>query len=199
MRSLHQSFFTRPTPVVAHDLIGCIIEHTLSANDIRALRLVETEAYLAENDAACHASLRRTKRNEAMFDVGGVLYVYLVYGMHHCANIVTEVADRGCAVLLRAGEVIPSGQFDKARAQALSAMDARIAAGPGKLAKYMGFTPAHNHASVCDGTVRVFEDDLTLKYRKAIVTTTRIGITKDADLLLRFYAANSTAVSKTAS
>lgn len=73
-------------------------------DDVRSIRIVETEAYLAENDAACHASTRRTKRNEAMFDAGGVLYVYLIYGIHHCANIVTEGADRGCAVLLRAGE-----------------------------------------------------------------------------------------------
>ncbi|MDZ4746134.1 MAG: DNA-3-methyladenine glycosylase [bacterium] len=86
MKILTPSFFQRSTPVVAHDLIGCILEHTISDNDVRTLRIVETEAYLAENDAACHASTRRTKRNEAMFDAGGVLYVYLIYGIHHCAK-----------------------------------------------------------------------------------------------------------------
>lgn len=197
MHNIHRNFYTQPTQVVARDLIGCIIEHRLSDNDVRALRLVETEAYLAENDAACHASTRRTKRNEPMFDEGGVLYVYLIYGIHHCANIVTEGADRGCAVLLRAGEVIRAGEFNSASENA-SVVDARIASGPGKLAKFMGFTPVLNHASVCEGAVRVYEDAATKSYRKDIVTTTRIGITKDADLPLRFYTAGSSAVSRKA-
>jgi len=182
MKVLPPSFFQRATPVVAHDMIGCILEHVVSETDVRSLRIVETEAYLAEDDAACHASTRRTKRNEAMFDTGGVLYVYLIYGMHHCANIVTEHADRGCAVLLRAGEVTDG--------------DDRIASGPGKLAKFMGLTPTLNHASVYEGAVRVYEDAQTRAYRDDIIVTTRIGITKDVELPLRFYAAHSNAVSR---
>lgn len=198
---MDNSFFLRPTPDVAYDLIGCIIEHTIAENDVRSVRIVETEAYLAENDAACHASTRRTKRNEPMFDSGGVLYVYLIYGIHHCANIVTEGDDRGCAVLLRAGEVIQSGQYShgiQASSVEKDIIDPRTASGPGKLAKFMGFNPSHNHTSVCNESIRVYEDAETPAYRSHIVTTTRIGITKDADLMLRYYAAESKSVSRTA-
>lgn len=198
-RKILREFFLRPTPIVARDLIGCIIEHVIADEDVRSLRLVETEAYLAEHDAACHASTSRTKRNEPMFDRGGGMYVYLIYGIHHCANIVTEGADRGCAVLLRAGEVIDRGRYAyeaPTSASSKTHTELRIASGPGKLAKFMAFTPAHNHASVCDGALNVYEDALTAEYRQRIVTTTRIGITKDADLPLRYYDGSSAAVSR---
>jgi DNA-3-methyladenine glycosylase len=101
--ALSQDFFARATEKVARDLLGAVLVRRVG-DTVLAGRIVETEAYLAEDDAASHSFRGRTRRNEAMFGEAGTLYVYRIYGVHHCANIVTEDAGRGAAVLLRALE-----------------------------------------------------------------------------------------------
>jgi DNA-3-methyladenine glycosylase len=97
------SFYARDTLVVARDLLGKYLVRQVP-NGIRAGRLIEVEAYVGANDLACHASKGRTKRTEVLFGSPGRAYVYLIYGMYHCLNVVTERIDFPAAVLIRAVE-----------------------------------------------------------------------------------------------
>jgi DNA-3-methyladenine glycosylase len=102
-RVLPRSFFQRPAETVARDLVGRYVVRRLAGERL-ALRLVETEAYLGAPDRASHAwAGRRTARNESLYLAGGHAYVYLIYGLHHCLNVVTGERGAGSAVLLRAG------------------------------------------------------------------------------------------------
>ena len=105
---LKPSWFIRPTCVVAADLIGKVLCRQLTDSDskvkILRMRISETEAYIGEGDAACHAHAgTRTARTEVMYQQGGIFYVYLTYGIHHMLNLVTGMAESPEAVLIRAG------------------------------------------------------------------------------------------------
>lgn len=190
---LMPEWFQRDTAVVAEQLLGMYLVVQLSAQPLVA-RIVETEAYLAGNDAACHAASRKTPRNAPMFEQGGVLYVYTIYGMHRCMNIVTETQGRGCAVLLRAAEPIIGTEFMQSqRYSGKTLREAELLRGPGNLAKAMGFGLEHNF-------LECYSPSLWLQKGQEpdpqdIVTTTRIGISKSAELPLRFYLNSSSAVS----
>ena len=97
---LKSSFFQRPALIVAEQLIGCEICREID-NTIQRYMILETEAYLGEEDLASHAHFGKTKRNEAMYACGGIWYVYLCYGIHHMLNIVTGAENQPEAVLLR--------------------------------------------------------------------------------------------------
>ena len=103
-RRLPASFYRRPTLEVARDLLGRTLCRELADGTVLRGRLVEVEAYDGPNDRASHAFRGMTKRNRWMFEAGGLAYVYLVYGMHHCLNVVTGEAGYPAAVLLRAAE-----------------------------------------------------------------------------------------------
>ena len=140
---LEPSWFVRPTCVVAADLIGKVLCRQLIDSDGKQktlrMRISETEAYIGEGDAACHAHAgTRTPRTEIMYSEGGVFYVYLTYGIHHMLNLVSGTAESPEAVLIRAGFLTD----DSARLideQLLSAdkqlTDPKQFAGPGKLTK----------------------------------------------------------------
>ena len=105
---LEPSWFARPTCVVAADLIGKVLCRELIDSDgqqkILRMRISETEAYIGEGDAACHAHAgTRTPRTEIMYHIGGVFYVYLTYGIHHMLNLVSGPTESPEAVLIRAG------------------------------------------------------------------------------------------------
>lgn len=128
---LPESFYARPALTVARDLLGThlVMEE---GGQRRVGRIVETEAYIGEHDLACHAAKGLTPRTEVMFGPPGRAYVYLIYGMHHCFNVVTDATGVGAAVLVRAVEPVegfPSGTRTN---------------GPGRLCKAMGITLAHN-------------------------------------------------------
>lgn len=97
---LEKDFFERPTPKVAKDLIGKFLVRKIGSRIIAA-EIIETEAYFGFNDLASHASRGKTKRNEIMFGPAGFTYIYLIYGMYHCFNIVTEKEGYPAAVLIR--------------------------------------------------------------------------------------------------
>ena len=103
-RRLPRTFYARPVLEVARDLLGRTLCRGRSDASILRGRIVEVEAYDGPHDLACHASRGRTKRTSPMFERGGIAYVYLVYGMHHCVNVVTGDAGYPAAVLIRATE-----------------------------------------------------------------------------------------------
>jgi len=101
---LARSFFEQKTLKVAQDLLGCFLIRQIGQKKISG-RIVETEAYCGSKDLANHASKGRTNRTEAMFGPPGHAYVYLIYGMHYCFNIVTEKSGYPAAVLIRGVEL----------------------------------------------------------------------------------------------
>jgi DNA-3-methyladenine glycosylase len=141
----------RPAEQVARELLGAVLERRLDGERL-ALRIVETEAYIGPEDRACHASGgRRTPRTEVMFLPGGHAYVYFVYGMHHCLNVVTGPKERGEAVLIRAGEPL-EGLATMQRLRGLALRDGReprpgdLAGGPAKLCDALSIGLAQNGA-----------------------------------------------------
>src|SRR5215467_10060322 len=103
-RILSQSYFNRPTLVVARSLLGKYLVRKNGAGRL-AGKIVEVEAYVGPHDLACHASKGRTLRTEVLFGPPGISYVYLIYGMYHCLNVVTEKSEFPAAVLIRAVDI----------------------------------------------------------------------------------------------
>ena len=179
-----RGFYRRDTKTVARDLIGAWIARRHRGRWYGA-RIVETEAYLGIGDAAAHSfGGRRTARVEPMYADGGHLYVFLVYGMHHCANVVTGRAGVAHAVLLRAAEG-PDGTPSK------------LLSGPGKLCAALAITVADSGRDlVGDGPIRVFRKRRATRSRIAI--SPRIGVDyagEAAGWPLRFFDRDSAAVS----
>lgn len=159
MKRLGHDFFGRDSVEVAPELLNKL----LVVGDVTA-RIVEVEAY-TQDDAASHSHRGRTKRNDVMFGPPGRLYVYFIYGMHYCANIVTGVEGDGQALLIRA--VTCQG------------IDPRLTNGPGKLCKHLGIDLSLN------GTEAMVYDDGTSPPFDPVVTP-RVGLTKAADLHRRW-------------
>lgn len=128
---LTQQFYRRPTLDVARDLIGRVLVRRLSDGAELRGRIVETEAYLGANDSASHASHGKTERTRPMFGPAGHAYVYLIYGMHHCFNIVTETDGVAGAVLVRALE--PLTNVERMRANRRNKRPSEVTNGPAKL------------------------------------------------------------------
>ena len=164
---------------MAPDLLGKI----LRVGEL-AVRIDETEAYL-ESDAASHSFHGMTKRNAVMFGEPGYCYVYFVYGMHWCCNVVTGLKGDGQAVLIRGGTPVAGVETMRANRQRRK-RDADLANGPGKLTKALGIQQQHNGRDLChDPTFCLTDDGCTVS---VIVSTPRIGITRNADKMWRFTA-----------
>lgn len=173
----------------AQDLLG----RTLVRGERRA-RIVETEAYRAEDDPACHAYRRRTPRNETMWGSPGRAYVYLNYGMHWMLNVAAHEPGRAAAVLIRAAE--PLAGLDEIRAARPGVADRELLNGPGKLCRAFGITRADDGLDLFDPL-----SDLRIESGESvsIVSGPRIGIAVGQDLPWRFADASRLAwVSKPA-
>jgi DNA-3-methyladenine glycosylase len=127
---LPAEFYARPVPAVAHDLLGATVRHGPVC-----VRITEVEAYGGLDDPASHAFRGPTPRAAVMFGPPGRAYVYFIYGMYWCLNLVCEPAGRAAAVLVRAGEVVDG--LDLARARAPHLADRDLARGPGRLARVL--------------------------------------------------------------
>ena len=190
-----KSFFLRPSEEVAPLLIGCRIQ-TKSPQGRKVIStIVETEAY-APGDPACHAYINKTRRNTPMFMDGGTLYIYKIYGIHLCLNIVTEKIEIPSAVLIRAVEI------DEANLLKLNLQPEmkRAGAGPGKLCKTLVITQELNGKSIFGNDEfsvlpRTRELNQILKEGNSIIQTTRIGISRGMEIPWRWYLRNSNSVS----
>lgn len=186
---LPRSFYGRDTVLVAKELLGCYLVHA-SATGLTAGRIVETEAYL-QGDPACHAARGMTPRNRVMFGPPGHAYVYFIYGMYYCFNVVTEREGVGEAVLIRALEPvagIPLMQ-DRRKREKLT----ELCSGPARLVQAMGISRAHNGCDLTKGPLFICRGEVK---PLRVVTTTRIGIKEGAELPLRFYVHGNNNISK---
>jgi DNA-3-methyladenine glycosylase len=145
-----RGWFDRPSAEVAPDLLGRLLVHDTPRGRIVG-RIVEVEAYQGPEDLAAHSSRGRTERNAVMFGAPGHLYVYLVYGLHHCANVVCGPGAKPEAVLLRAAEIVEGQALAREGRGAVPAE--RLAAGPGNLGAAFGVTRAHNGLDLLRGPV----------------------------------------------
>ena len=150
MEKLTRSFYDRNTLEVARDLLGTYLIHRAEGTELVA-RITETEAYIGAVDKACHAyGGRRTPRTETLYARPGTAYVYLIYGMYHCLNFVTEGEGTAAAVLLRGVEAVEGAdrmaqnRFGQDFSQLTAYQRKNFLNGPGKVCRAMAITRAHN-------------------------------------------------------
>ncbi|KQB87117.1 DNA-3-methyladenine glycosylase [Corynebacterium lowii] len=176
--------FSATADVVAPQLLGCTLSHAGVT-----VRLTEVEAYLGAEDAAAHTYRGKTERNQAMFGPGGRMYVYLSYGIHRAGNIVCAPEGTGQGCLLRAGEVI--GGTDIAYRRRGNVPHFRLAQGPGNLGAALGLTLEHNGQSVTGPEFVLGAREEEPEW----VCGPRIGISKNAEALLRVWIPGDKTVS----
>jgi DNA-3-methyladenine glycosylase len=156
---LSKRYFNRPTLTVTRSLIGKYLVRENGTGEVMAGKIIEAEAYIGPEDLACHASKGRTARTEVLFGPPGMSYVYLIYGMYHMLNVVTERVGSPAAVLIRAIEV--NGQ---------------LIDGPGKLCRELGIDRSLNRLDMTNGRFLWFEDRGVRVPSKKIGTFPRIGV-----------------------
>ena len=197
VRPLGRDFFSRGARRVARELLGKVLVRPTKAGKLTA-RIVEVEAYLGVEDPAAHAAAGRTLRNSVLFGPPGYAYVYFIYGNHYCLNVSCEPEGKAGGVLFRALEPL-TGIEEMARARHVEVSSPRdlrkLTSGPGRLCEAFGITRARDNG--CDLTSAAsglwIGDD---GYRGGrIATTPRIGITKAADMPLRYLIAENRFVS----
>ena len=185
---LPRSFYDRRTVDVARDLLGKVLIHGRTAGMI-----VEVEAYLGADDLAAHSARGVTDRTRVIFGPPGHAYVYLIYGMYECLNLVAEPAGVPGCVLIRALEPLSGLALMQRRRPAVRKPE-HLASGPGKLTLAMGITRKLNGADVTHEPLTVQEWQHAPHLH--IETSPRIGITQCADWPLRFYARGNAFVSR---
>ena len=176
---LGQDFYNRPTLDVARDLIGKVLVYRAKAGTTAGI-IVEAEAYIGEEDPACHAAVGRTTRNEPLYGPPGRAYVYLNYGLHDMVNAVTEKAGHPSAVLIRALEPIEGlALMRKRRSRAPwrkgkgPVADHDLCRGPGNLTRAMGITLEDNLRSLSRGPLTIHDRDVKIG---DLTWSPRIGI-----------------------
>jgi DNA-3-methyladenine glycosylase len=186
---LERDFYQRTTEVVARELLGKLLIRTNQEGSV-ALRLTEVEAYLGVDDPACHTyGGRRTGRTETMWGEAGHAYVYLVYGLHNCLNVVTVGPGRPEAVLIRGG-VIELG-FEVARARrGWRVGEGELTNGPGKICQALAITRTEDGADLCsrESGIRFCDDGIEVADRD-VIRSSRVGVDyagEAADWPLRF-------------
>ena len=176
---LKRAFYNRPAVEVSRDLLGKVLVHGAAAGII-----VETEAYLGGDDLAAHSASGVTERTRVIFGPPGHAYVYFIYGMYECLNLVAEPKGKpGCA-LIRAIEPIAGVELMQRRRPAARKPE-QLASGPGKLTLALAITRAQNGVDVTRGSLVVRAP--AEPHAIDVAVSPRIGITKCADWPLRFY------------
>jgi DNA-3-methyladenine glycosylase len=185
---LPRRFYARPTIDVARALLGTVLVHGAVAG-----RIVETEAYLGLDDRAAHAWRGLTHRTRVLFGPPGHAYVYFIYGMYECLNIVAERDGTAGCVLIRALEPLSGVSIMHQRRPLVRSIE-DLASGPGKLTLAMGISRKDYGADLTSGplTVRRLTDEPALEVK----ASPRVGIRHCADWPLRFFISGSPFVSR---
>lgn len=190
---LSRDFYDRDTEIVARQMLGAVLECESDGGRASGI-IVETEAYVGEHDAACHAAAGRTRRTEPLYGPPGNAYVYFIYGMHWCVNAVTRAEDLPSAVLIRALEPLEGLPLMRRR-RPRARSDLELTNGPGKLCAALGIdsrmngVPLQRRPLVIRAGASVADRDVTI--------TPRIGITQAADWPLRYFVRDNLFVSRT--
>lgn len=193
---LPRQFFIRETNVVAQDMLGKFLIRQTGNTTIIG-RITEVESYRGEDDLACHASKGRTPRCEVMFGQAGHAYVYLIYGMYNCLNVVTESVDFPAAILIRSVEPVTGIPFMEARRK--SDKLTNLTTGPGKLTQAFDITRDLNGEDMTTSEQLFIAENGIPALAKDVVSTTRVGVEyagKDALLHWRYYLKNSQFISR---
>jgi DNA-3-methyladenine glycosylase len=195
-QKLSKEFFTRNLNTVAKELLGKIFIRNLYGK-ILAGKIVEVEAYDGSVDEAAHTFRGKTKRNEVMFENGGLLYVYFTYGMHFCCNVVTGKANEGKALLIRALEPLEGieqmslNRFGKKEISHKELIN--LINGPAKVCQAFKIARKENGTDLTGN--EIFICDSTKLRTSEIGVSTRIGIKKSIDLPWRYYIKDNPFVS----
>ena len=182
MHPLPRSFYDRETEAVARVLLGMLLAHRVEGR-LRVGRVVETEAYLGPHDLAAHSARGRTARTEVMFGPPGHAYVYLIYGVHHCMNVVTEPEGKAAAVLIRALEPVQNIEGSTK--------------GPGLLCRALGINRSHSGHDLLSDDLFLAEPDDREPFE--VVARPRIGVAYAGEWAakpLRFYIAGNAFISR---
>ena len=183
--------------VLARRLLGAVLRCVDSSGREAAGRIVETEAYLADGDPGSHSAAGRTRRNASMFEAAGTAYVYRIYGVHHCFNVVSGEAGSGEAVLIRALEPL-AGMEQMAERRALKLEHPRalrqLASGPGKLVQALGIDPSHDGCRLDGAPLWIEAGEPVPAHR--IRVSRRIGLGRGVSLGLRFDIVGSPWISR---
>ena len=197
MDVLTRDFYDRDTLIVARDLLGRDVARVLEDGTVLRCRITETEAYIGRLDKACHAyGYRRTARTETLFAPPGTAYIYLIYGMYHCLNFVTEAEGEPAAVLIRGavpienGDIIAKNRFGRKMESMSSYQRKNFLNGPGKLCGGLALTRAQNGVDLTDPAGGLYVCPGQPPDPGRIRSGKRIGIDyaeEAADFLWRFY------------
>ncbi len=194
MEILKQQFYEMPTLALAEALLGKIFVRTLPAGNVQLRgKIVETEAYLGEDDEACHAWRGKTPRNAMMFHSPGSIYIYFTYGNHYMLNIVSEPVGIAGAVLIRAMEPVDGVTF--MQQQRGTEKMTNLMSGPGKLTQALAIDKLSNGKDLFGD--EFWLEDAPIVPQKLIGTSTRIGISRSKTLPWRKFLVNNPHVSKT--
>lgn len=189
---LRPEFYLQDTLTVAKQLLGKVLVVQKKRTFLSA-KIVETEAYIGDHDPACHAYRRFTNRSSTLYEEGGTIYVYFIYGNHYCFNVVTEPRGRGCAVLIRSVEPLEGIDYMiKRRGKTVPIHN--LTNGPGKLTQAMGIDASFNRKNLFSPSIYIYQPENQSDFE--IVTTTRIGINVGKEFPYRFYIKNNPFVSR---
>jgi DNA-3-methyladenine glycosylase len=196
LASLPRSFYARPTLDVLDDILGKVLVHETRGR-ITAGAIVEVEAYIGEDDPACHAAPGPTKRNAPLYGAPGHAYVYLNYGLHYLVNAVTEDEGRPAAILIRALEPLEGldvmrRRRARLRTAARSIPNADLCRGPGNLTVALGISLRQNRLDLVHSALRIEDRGVTVG---PLVRSSRIGIRVGTDRLWRCHVRGHPSVS----
>lgn len=204
MKKLERDFYLRDSVTVAKDLLGKYLVHRVEGEEVTG-KIVEVEAYMGPEDKAAHSyNNRRTDRNEIMYGLGGFSYVYFIYGMYHCMNIVVEEIGKPQAILIRALEPISGlnfmarNRYSKNLEELSKKEKIGLTNGPGKLCQALKIHRNQNGQDLCADKLYILaDDDKDINFE--VISTTRINIDYAEEAVYypwRFYIKDNTYVSK---
>lgn len=200
---IEKDFYQRDALSVAKEILGDYLVREVDGRKIKAI-IVETESYIGALDKSCHAyNYKKTERTKPLFEEGGIAYVYLIYGLYHCLNIVTNIKDEPEAVLIRAIEPIDNldylsnVRFNKSYDELTKTQKKNLTNGPSKLCTALNITKKENYMEFYKEGSLYIESNPDKNFE--IVETTRIGIDyaeEAKDFPWRFYIKDNMYISK---